>query len=121
MDSKISTVGILWIVLGALSILCAVFMGVGGGSSFQAGSHASDGVMQVAVGSMMGIIAAVLLLLGLLEIFAGMALRKHRPWGRTTIIILSIVNLVGFPIGTIIGIYSLVVLLKAGAKPLFAT
>jgi uncharacterized membrane protein len=119
MDSKINTVGILWMVLGILTILGAVFMAVSGGA-FMAGMHAPDERAGGAIfASIMWIIAAFVLVIGIFEFLAGSALRKHRPWARIAIIVLSIINLFGFPIGTIVGIYSLVVLLSADAKPVF--
>ena len=123
MDGKINTVGILWIILGVLSILIAAFIGVTGGA-FLAGimgaSSSSDAPPAAILAGFMGVIAVGFLVFGILEIVAGMALRKHRPWARIAIIILSILNLFSFPLGTIVGIYSLVVLLSAEAKPAFA-
>jgi hypothetical protein len=120
MDGKINIVGILWAILGALTILGGAMAGLGGGAFF-AGMRGQD---QQAAGAifagLMGIMAVFCVVLGIVEVMAGMALRKHRPWARIAIIILSIINLLGFPIGTIIGIYSLIVLLSAEAKPMFA-
>ena len=121
MDSKINTVGILWMVLGILSILGAVFMVISGGA-FMAGMKGTDQQAGGAIfAGVMWVIAAFVALIGIIEFLAGSALRKHRPWARIAIIVLSIINLLGFPIGTIVGIYSLVVLLSADAKPLFAS
>jgi len=125
MASKINTVGILWIILGVLSILGAAFVGLSGGAFLAgmkgaAGSTPSDAAPAAVMAGFMGIIAAACLIFGIVEIVAGMALRKHRSWARIVIIILSILNLFAFPLGTIVAIYSLVVLLSAEAKPAFA-
>src|SRR5438477_1678351 len=121
MDNKINTVGILWMVLGILSILGAIFMVISGGA-FMAGSmHGTDQQAGGAIfAGIMWIIAAFVAVIGIIEFLAGSAPRKHRPWARVAIIVLSIINLFAFPIGTIVAIYSLVVLLSADAKPLFA-
>jgi len=122
MDSKINTVGILWIILGVLSILVAAFVGVSGGAFLAGmlGASDSNGPPAAVAAGFMGIIAAGFLVFGIVEIVAGLALRKHRSWARILIIILSILNLFSFPFGTIVGIYSLIVLLSAEAKPAFA-
>ena len=52
-------------------------------------------------------------------LFAGIGLLKLRPWGRILGIVMSIVNLLYIPIGTIVGIYGLWVLFSKETEGLF--
>ncbi|HEV7857795.1 MAG TPA: hypothetical protein VGO91_04030 [Pyrinomonadaceae bacterium] len=47
------------------------------------------------------------LLIGTLYLIAGFGLIKHKPWGRMAGIIAAIPSLLGIPIGTALGIYTL--------------
>jgi hypothetical protein len=61
-----------------------------------------------------------LLILSLPGIVAGIGLLKYRPWARIVTIVLSALNLMNFPIGTILGIYGLWVMLSDEGSRLFA-
>jgi hypothetical protein len=50
---------------------------------------------------------------------AGWGLLNFRPWARILGIVLSAINLLNFPFGTLLGIYGLWVLLSADTEPLF--
>jgi hypothetical protein len=50
---------------------------------------------------------------------ASLALLNYRPWGRTAVIILSVLRLFAFPLGTIFGVYSLWALLNSETKDIF--
>ena len=43
-------------------------------------------------------------------LIAGIGLIKRRPWARIFVIGMSILNLLAFPHGTLIGVYSLIIL-----------
>jgi len=58
--------------------------------------------------------------LSLPGIIAGMGLLKFRPWARIVTIVLSALNLMNFPFGTILGIYGLWVMLSDEGSRLFA-
>ena len=47
---------------------------------------------------------------------AGSGVKKNKSWSRIVLIILAALNLFSFPIGTAIGVYTLIVLLGAEAK-----
>ena len=49
---------------------------------------------------------AILLVMGLLYVGCGMALRQHRAWARLPVIVLSILSLASFP-GLFVGAYAL--------------
>jgi hypothetical protein len=126
MRDHVNIVGILWIVLGVFSMIGAAALGFLGGGGMMMGvlnaGHDHDAVAAGAlVAGILGILAIFVFLMGLVSLFSGLALRKWRPWARIIVIVLSILNLVSFPIGTAIGIYSLVVLFNADVEMAFNT
>src|SRR5689334_22149460 len=68
------------------------------------------------VGTSVGLLLAILALPGML---AGYGLLKGRPWGRVLAIVVAILGLINFPVGTAIGIYALWVLLQPAATSYF--
>ncbi|MCG8351258.1 MAG: hypothetical protein MI924_26095 [Chloroflexales bacterium] len=74
----------------------------------------------VAILSVVGtLVGALLAILGIPGILAGYGLLKRRSWGRYLAIVIGILNLVNFPVGTLIGIYTLWVLLQEEANSYF--
>ena len=61
------------------------------------------------------IIGAVIIffILPILYLPLGKAIRDHKPWGRTVGNIVGVVSLIGVPIGTLIGLYVLIVMNKS--------
>jgi hypothetical protein len=70
------------------------------------------------VGTSLG---AFLALLSLPGILAGIGLLMRKNWGRTLGIVVGILNLVNFPIGSMIGAYSLWVLFQESATDFFVS
>jgi len=54
-------------------------------------------------------------------IVAGVGLLRRKPWGRILAMIVGIFSLLNIPIGTLIGGYTLIVLLQDSATAYFAT
>ncbi|RLF43800.1 MAG: hypothetical protein DRN29_09495 [Thermoplasmata archaeon] len=69
--------------------------------------------------SAMIFIGAIALLIGILYAIAGLGLWKLKPWARIIAIILAIISLLNFPVGTAIGIIVLWYLFKAEIKEAF--
>lgn len=69
------------------------------------------------VGTGVGLLVSVLALPG---IVAGYGLLRRQPWGRILAIIVGILSLANFPLGTAVGVYTLWVLLQDGAAAYFA-
>lgn len=75
----------------------------------------------VTVLGFIGTAAAIFLItLAIPGVFAGYGLLKRRTWGRVVAIIVAILDLMNFPVGTGIGIYSLWVLSREEATAYFA-
>jgi hypothetical protein len=58
-------------------------------------------------------------LMALPGIAAGIGLLRRRHWGRTLALVVGILGLAAFPIGTALGIYAFFVLLQSGAGAYF--
>lgn len=69
------------------------------------------------VGTSLGVLLALLAVPGMV---AGYGLLRRRAWGRYLAIVVGIFNLVNFPIGTVIGAYTLIILLQNGAEAYFS-
>ena len=115
MNTHVKVVGWLWIANGVVSILMAIiglavinWPGVISGA--QDSLLASAGVLCCFPG-ILGIIA---------NIAAGYGLLNYKSWARILVIILAILNLIWFPIGTVIGIYTLWAMFNDETKALFA-
>jgi hypothetical protein len=76
-----------------------------------------NGVVVLGVlGTGLGLLMAVL---GLPGLVAGYGLLKRKPWARTLALVLGVLNLVNFPLGTAMGVYTLLVLLQQSATDYF--
>ncbi|MCP4212876.1 MAG: hypothetical protein GY764_15565 [Halieaceae bacterium] len=71
----------------------------------------------IVVGLCSGSFMVVLALPG---IIAGIALLKRKAWGRILAIAVGVFSLINIPLGTLIGGYTLFVLLQESATPYFA-
>jgi O-antigen/teichoic acid export membrane protein len=69
------------------------------------------------VGTTVGLLMAALGLPGLL---AGYGLLRRRSWARVLAIVVGILSLLNFPVGTAIGVYTLWVLMQPAATDYFA-
>lgn len=110
MERHISLIGILWIVYGGLSLTFG-FLGflLLFGISFIPDMGNEVPFILRTVGSIAIFFFA---LLGLPKIIAGIGLLKKKEWGRILTIIVSFISLLNIPLGTALGIYSIVILMK---------
>jgi len=112
MNTHVKILGWLWIANGVLSICMAI-------SSLVIFNwpgtipNASDSLL-VSVGSLCFFIPGIIA-----YAVAGYGLLNYKGWARILAIILAILNLILFPIGTALGIYTLVIMFNDEAKALF--
>ena len=123
MTSHVRALAILQIVYSSLGLLfgVAIFVLFGGIAAI-VGFNASldDSVVAVPVLALIGGIAASLIIvLSLPRLIAGIGLLKHHNWARILTMIVSVIGLIDFPVGTALGGYGLWVLLHRDAAPLF--
>lgn len=65
-------------------------------------------------------ISIFMLIIGALEAITAYGLLARKPWGRTLLIITSIISLISIPIGTILGGFALYFFMRAGAEQDYA-
>lgn len=99
-----------------LLLLIAVFLllllpGIGALS----GDRDALGILSIVAVS----VGAFMALLALPGLLAGIGMLRRRNWGRILGIVVSFLNLLNFPIGTVIGAYSLWVLFQDSATAYF--
>ena len=124
MDTHVKVLAVLYIVFGALGTLAAlavmaVFGIAGVASAAAAGSDADAWIALPIIGITGTALAGFLLLLSLPGVIAGIGLFKFRPWARILTIVLSVLNLMNIPFGTVLGIYGLWVMLSPEGTRLF--
>ncbi len=112
MDTHVKVIGWLWIAIGVMSILMVVIGLIvinwpGNVPSPRDSLIATSGVLCF---FLPGIIV---------EFVAGSYLLEFKAWARILAIILGIINLPFFPIGTALGIYTLVIMFNEETKALF--
>jgi hypothetical protein len=123
MQQHVKILAILHIIFGGLGVLAALFvMAIFGGLAGIA--HFADGGPDGAIaGGVLGLIGAVVtfivLVISLPELIAGVGLLTFQPWARILAIVLSSIELPGFPFHTALGVYGLWVLLSNEGTALF--
>ena len=118
MDKHVDVISILWIVSGSLGILLAIFLfWLLWGITFipNIGYEASYILRLVATW-----ISIFLAIFSAPEVIGGIGLLKRKEWGRVLVLVVSFFNLINFPLGTALGIYSFIILLKEETVRLFA-
>lgn len=77
-------------------------------------------LLPLAFPALFWIVGAVLIVIGILDIVIGWGLWTLKKWARTFAIVLAIIGLISFPIGTVISIVTLRYLFKPEIKAYFA-
>ena len=116
MEQHITILGVLHIAWGALGVLVAmiVFIAVVGGGVLSGDPEA------LAITSLVGTsIATLLFIPSLPGLIGGIGLFKYRQWARITLLVVGFVNLLIVPFGTILGIYTIWVLMNIEVKDMF--
>lgn len=116
MEQHIRIVAILQIVMGALAALLGLILFA---VIFGAGAISGDRTAMLVTGTIGTVLAGILILLAIPSIVAGIGLQRRRNWARILTIVLSVLHLFNIPLGTVIGGYSLWVLLNEQAPAYF--
>ena len=120
MKEHVTAVGILHIGLGVMGLLAAVIVlaatiGPGLIALSVEGDATPLGIL-IIVG---GVIALFLVVFSVPDIVGGIALLKGKSWARYLVLVLAAVGLVNVPIGTIVGAYTIWVLVQDKTARLF--
>ena len=116
MEGHTKALGVLWIIYGVLGILLGlIVLGLLLGISFLLDDHESPIILRTVAIAGGGLIA----LLSLPEVIAGFALLNFKEWGRVLALVVAVLNVIWFPIGTALSIYTFVILLNTETTALF--
>ena len=116
MKTHIQIVAWLYIVMGILGILAALAVA----ALILGGGLISGDDTAIRVTTIVSIfLGGFVVLLSVPGVVAGIGLLNFKSWARVLAIILAVLNLPGFPIGTLLGIYSLWALLDSESSLLF--
>jgi hypothetical protein len=104
---------VIYIISGGLALLAALgvatmLTGIGAASAGIEGFMVLSGI-GVFVAAFLAILAAPSLLLAY-------GLHHRRPWARILGLVLGALNLLAFPLGTLIGVYTIFILVKPEAE-----
>ena len=122
MDTHVKVLAALHLAVSAVGVFAAfalvLIFGVGAGIVGAAGNP--DARIAMPIIGLTGM-ALVIFLLGrsLPGVFVGVGLLKLRPWARIGGIVLSMLDLVWIPFGTLLGIYGLWVLFSKETERMF--
>lgn len=116
MRDHVRILGWCFIVYSAIIVL----VGVGIGSIVFFGGAISGDREAILITSAVGTaIASFLMVISLPGMLAGIGLLKMRPWARIVAIVIGVLHILSFPLGTALGVYTLWVLLNAETETLF--
>ncbi len=117
MNRHIDVLGALWIAWGAIGCLFGmVIFSVLFGISFIPDMGHEAPIILRSVGFGVGFF---IFILSVPEIIAGIGLLKRLEWGRILALVVAFFNLLSIPLGTALGIYTIVILLKEETAALF--
>jgi hypothetical protein len=122
MRVHVQVVGGIYIAFAAIALLGAIVLFVGTGSvvGIVGASGDPDAAAAIPIIANAGTaVMAMALLMAVPGLATGIGLLYFKPWARILGVILSAINLLGFPILTIFGAYALWVLLSKDSEHLF--
>jgi hypothetical protein len=123
MHTHIRAVAVLQIVYGSLGMLLAFLVGaLFGGIATLVGFNAppAESVVAVPILAAIGAVgASIISALSLPRLIAGIGLLYFKQWARIVTIVVSVLGLPDFPVGTTLGAYSLWVLVNREGAALF--
>jgi hypothetical protein len=116
MQEHVTILGALYLALNLLKVIIAIIVFV----VISSGGLLSGDMEAIAITSTVGsIIAFILIIFSVPGIIAGIGLLKRRPWARILTLVLGCLELMVIPFGTILGIYTIWVLMKEESAAIF--
>lgn len=123
MQTHVKVLGVLYLALSAGFLLLAFFLLVvmgGTAGIVGAAADAEDAAIAIPVLGIAGTALAIFLVtFALPGLLTGYGILNYKPWARILGIVLSALNLINIPLGTILGAYGLWVLLNSETERLF--
>lgn len=123
MAIHVKIIGVLYLLAGVLMLVGALFSSVLASvlASFIGASGEEGAGLAAALVGLGGVALMVTLVFFAVPCFiCGWGLLKFRGWARVLAIILGAIALLKFPVGTLFGVYVLVVMFRKDGEALFA-
>lgn len=116
MERHVRILGTLYIIFGVLLLITALIIY----STVKMGGILSGDETAIFVTELVStILGAFFLLLSIPGIIGGIGLLKFKNWAKILVIIIGILNLLNIPLGTILGVYTIWVLMNNQTEQLF--
>ncbi len=107
-----------YIVMGALGMVAGMFILV---AIFWAGIFVEgDGSLEM-IGVILVTLAGLLILIGIPGIIGGAGLLLEKPWAPGLLLLVGVLYLLFLPLGTVLGIYTFLVLMRDELSLLFVS
>ena len=123
MDTHVKVLGVLHVAMGALGLVGALLLVVvfGGVLGIVAADGDPDAAVALPIIGLTGTaLVAFVAALSLPGVIIGIGLVQFRSWARIGGIVLSVLDLIWIPFGTILGVYGLWVLLSKETERAFS-
>jgi hypothetical protein len=104
MERHINVVAALQIGFAALGLFIAVLFFT---FFHLLGDFVDDNEANLVLGIIANVIMVATIIFSLPAILAGIGLFKRKEWARILTLIFSVINLISFPVGTAVGVYSI--------------
>lgn len=116
MQSHVTAVAVLHIGFGILGLILgvALFVILGWAATF-----VEEPDVEFLLPTLAVLIGGGIAFFSIIDIVGGIGLLGYRPWARILVLISSVLDLLNIPIGTAIGIYSIIILVHADTARLF--
>ncbi len=109
MTTHVKVLGVLYIALSLFGLMAALFLGLAVGTAsgiVGLNADAKDAAIALPIIGIAGtMLVFFLVALSVPGLIVGIGLLKFHPWARILGIVLSVINLIHIPFGTIVGIY----------------
>jgi len=116
MEQHVTVLGVLHIAWGALGLLTALIVAI---AMVGAGIIAADPDAMTVLSIVATSIGFALFLPSLPGLVGGIGVIKYQPWARIVVLVVGFINLLFIPFGTILGIYTIWVLMHEDVKRMF--
>ena len=115
-QEHVRLLGILWLAYSAFHLLGGLVLRIAASTIFARPDQYGVPHGPLFLHSLLGAISTLLLLKAVVGVIAGWGLLQRESWGRVLALIVAFVSLINFPIGTMLGVYTLWVLLPAESE-----
>jgi hypothetical protein len=116
MEQHVTILGVLHIAWGALGLLTALILTI---TLIGAGIIAADAEAMTVLSIVATSLSFALFVPSLPGLVGGIGLIKYQGWARITLLVVGFINLLLIPFGTVLGIYTIWVLMHGDVKRMF--